>query len=164
MVSITASDEDNSVEDESASARVKNGQKDQITSLNSQLAEIRESLERLTKSVGELNSKMRSTGDVMKWVLDALSHRSEERETTYLKNLEASNELIKSFMAFVESRVKPVARSASAEGGEPKVAKKEPQTKEVVATPKKGEEYLVKPSLVRRFQEEETKDKEKKSR
>jgi hypothetical protein len=164
MVSMTASDKEGSVEEESTSAGTKNDREDLVASLDSQLAEIRESLERLRKSVGELNSKMRSTGDVMKWVLDALSHRSEEKEATYLKNLEASNELIRSFMAFVESRVKPVGRSTSAEAGEPKVTKKESSAKETATTPKKGEEYLVKPSLVRRFQEEEGKEKEKKTR
>ena len=163
MVPITASDKENSTESESAITGIKAEQKE-LASLNSQLAEIKESLERLTKSVGELNSKMRSTGDVMKWVLDTLSHRSEEKEATYLKNLEASNELVRSFMAFVESRVKPVARSASAETEEPRSAKKESPTKETVITPKKGDEYLVKPSLVRRFQEEEGKEKDKKSR
>jgi hypothetical protein len=164
MVSITASDKENSTEDESTAVGIKNEEKDLVASLNSQLAEIKENLERLTKSVGELNSKMRSTGDVMRWVLDALSHRSEEKEATYLKNLEASTELISNFMAFIESRVKPVARPASAQAGESKVTKKESPAKETVTTPKKGEEYLVKPSLVRRFQEEEGKEKDKKSR
>jgi hypothetical protein len=129
------------------------------------LIEIKENLERLTKSVGELNSKMRSTGDVLKWVLDALSRRSEEKEVTYLKNLEASTELLKNFMAFVESRVKPIAKAASAEANESKTAKKEAPMKETVpTTPKKGEEYLVKPSLVRKLQEEEGKEKDRRSR
>jgi hypothetical protein len=165
MVLISESKKGNPTEDDGPAAGMRSEQKNLLASLDTQVAEIRESLERLTKSVGELNSKMRATGDVMKWVLDALSHRSEEKEVTYLKNLEASNEMIRSFMAFVESRVKPVARPTLAEAAEPRTTKNEPPPKEVVTTTsKKGEEYLVKPSLVRRFQEEEGKEKDKKSR
>lgn len=162
---MTASDKEKAAEDESTVMGTKNEQKDLAASLNSQLAEIKENLERLTKSVGELNSKMRSTGDVLKWVLDALSRRSEEKEVTYLKNLEASTDLLKNFMAFVESRVKPVTKAAPADANESKAAKKEAPTKETVPTsPKKGEEYLVKPSLVRKLQEEEGKERDRRSR
>ncbi len=138
--------------------------KDFYESLQASLDEIKESLERLTRSVGELNSKLRSTGDVLKWVLEALSRRSEEKEVMYLKSIEASNELLSNFMAFVNSRVKPVAEGVSP-GTKEKLLKKEVPAKEAtLASSKKGEEYLVKPSLVRKLQEEEGKDKDKKSR
>jgi hypothetical protein len=137
---------------------------DSHESLQSSLDEIKESLERLTRSVGELNSKLRSTGDVLKWVLEALSRRSEEKEVMYLRSIEASNELLSNFMAFVNSRVKPLAEEASPSPRE-KLLKKEAPVKEPPSTPsKKGEDYSVKPSLVRKFQEEEGKDKDKKNR
>jgi hypothetical protein len=132
--------------------------------LQSSLDEVKESLERLTRSVGELNSKLRATGDVLKWVLETLSRRSEEKEVMYLKSIEASNELLSNFMAFVNSRVKPLTDEANAAPKE-KVLRKETASKETVASPvKKGEEYLVKPSMVRKLQEEEGKEKDKRNR
>jgi hypothetical protein len=82
----------------------------------------------------------------------------------YLRSIEASNELLSSFMAFVNSRVKPLSESSTA-AREEKVTRKEAVAKEspVVST-KKGDEYLVKPSMVKRLQEEEGKEKDKKSR
>jgi predicted RNase H-like nuclease (RuvC/YqgF family) len=138
--------------------------KDSYVSLQSSLDEIKESLERLTRSVGELNSKLRSTGDVLKWVLDALSRRSEEKEVMYLKSIEASNELLSNFMAFVNTRVKPVTEEVSSTTKEKLLKKEVPAKESTLTSSKKGEEYLVKPSLVRKFQEEEGKDKDKKSR
>jgi hypothetical protein len=134
------------------------------SSLQSSLDEVKENLERLVRSVGELNSKLKSTEDVLKWVLEALSRRSEEKEVMYLRSIEASNELLSSFMAFVNSRVKPLADKGSA-GGKEKGLRKEvgPKESPIVST-KKEEEYLVKPSMVKRLQEEEGKEKDKKSR
>ncbi|WXG43822.1 MAG: hypothetical protein WED04_07275 [Promethearchaeati archaeon SRVP18_Atabeyarchaeia-1] len=162
---MTSSDEQQSDQNGSTAVQPKGEAKDLVAALSSQLAEIKVSLERLTKSVGELNSKMRSTGDVMKWVLDALSRRSEDKEVLYLKNFEASTELLMNFMAFVESRVKPLSKAAQEEAKELEASKKGASVKEAATSPpKKGEEYLVKPSLVRKFQEEEGKEKDRKSR
>nr|MDO8134436.1 hypothetical protein [Candidatus Njordarchaeum guaymaensis] len=143
---------------------VKGESDDSYASLQSSLTDVKEGLERLTKSVGDLNSKLQSTGEVLKWVLNALSQRSEEKETLYLKNIQASTELLKSFVDFLESKlgsfgeVPPKPREA-------KPARKETPTKEVHPAPSKEEgEFMVKPSLVRRLQEEQGKDKDKKSR
>jgi CII-binding regulator of phage lambda lysogenization HflD len=137
---------------------------DPNVSLQSSLDEVKESLERLARSVAELNSKLRSTGDVLKWVLEALSRRSEEKEVMYLRSIEASNELLSNFMAFVNSRVKPLAEEVTTESKE-KILKKEALARETTAVPvKKGEEYLVKPSMVRKLQEEEGKEKDKRGR
>jgi hypothetical protein len=138
---------------------------DSYLALQSSLAGIEEGLERLTKSVGDLNSKLQSTGDVLKWVLNALSQRSEEKESLYLKNIEASTKLLESFVKFLESKFGSLVEVAP-KTKETKSEKKEAPTKEVRATSQKeeGELFVVKPSMVRRFQEEQGKDKEKKSR
>jgi hypothetical protein len=161
---MTSRGSDEEADDSNQKISVQGESKDSYIALQSSIVEIKESLERLTRSVGELNSKLRSTGDVLKWVLEALSRRSEEKEVMYLKSIEASNELLSNFMAFVNSRVKPLAEEASPTARE-KLPKKEAPVKEAPSTSsKKGEEYSVKPSLVRKFQEEEGKDKDKKSR
>jgi hypothetical protein len=132
--------------------------------VQSSLAEIREGLERLTKSVGDLNSKLQSTGDVLKWVLNALSQRSEEKELLYLKNIQASTKLLESFVQFLESKLGSLVEVAP-KTKEAKSDRKETPAKEVRAAPPKEEgEFMVKPSLVRRLQEEQGKDKEKKGR
>ncbi len=130
----------------------------------SSFREIREGLERLTRSVDELSSKLKSTEDILKWVLEALSRRSEEKDAMYLKSIQASNELLSSFMTFVNSRVKPLAEATEIASKE-KVSKKEASSRDALAPPvKKGEEYLVKPSMVKKLQEEEGKEKDKKNR
>lgn len=161
---MTSPGSDPEVDDSNQKTSVQGESKGSYIALQSSIEEIKESLERLARSVGELNSKLRSTGDVLKWVLEVLSRRSEEKEVMYLKSIEASNELLSNFMAFVNSRVKPLVEEASPTQRE-KLLKKEAPVKETPSTPsKKGEEYSVKPSLVRKFQEEEGKDKDKKSR
>jgi hypothetical protein len=134
------------------------------SSVQSSLKEIRESLERLTRSVGELNSKLRSTGDVLKWVLEALSKRNEEKEVMFLKSIEASNELLSSFMAFVNSRVKPLSGEVSPKSKDDLGKRETPAKETAPAMPKKGEDYLVRPSMVRKLQEEEGKEKDRRSR
>jgi prefoldin subunit 5 len=131
-------------------------------SLQSSFTDIKQGLERLARSVGELNSKLQSTSDVLKWVLNVLSQRSEEKETLYLKNIQASTELLKSFVHFLESKfgsledTRPKVRDA-------KATKKETSTKEAhPASSKEEREFMVKPSLVRRLQEEQGKDKDQK--
>jgi hypothetical protein len=161
---MTSPGSDQEADDFNQKTLVQGESKDSYIALQSSIEEIKESLERLKRSVGELNSKLRSTGDVLKWVLEALSRRSEEKEVMYLKSIEASNELLSNFMAFVNSRVKPLAEGVSSDTKD-KLLKKEAPGKEAASTSsKKGEEYSVKPSLVRKFQEEEGKDKDKKSR
>jgi hypothetical protein len=161
---MTSRGSDQEADDSNQKTSVQGESKDSYIALQSSIEQIKESLERLTRSVGELNSKLRSTGDVLKWVLEALSRRSEEKEVMYLKSIEASNELLNNFMVFVNSRVKPLAEEASLTQRE-KLLKKEAPAKEAPSTSsKKGEEYSVKPSLVRKFQEEEGRDKDKKSR
>jgi len=114
--------------DETKPAR--GGSDDSFASLQSSLTDVKEGLERLAKSVGELNSKLQSTGDVLKWVLNALSQRSEEKETLYLKNIQASTELLKSFVDFLELKLGSLGElQAKAKGG--KQSKKEMPTKEM---------------------------------
>jgi hypothetical protein len=133
-------------------------------SLQSSLDEIRSSLERLSRSVNELDSKLRSTGDVLKWVLEALSRRSEEKELMYLKSIEASNELLSSFMRFVNSRIKPLAEGASSSERGKASGKETLGRDSTVPQSRKSDEYLVKPSMVKRLQEEDGKEKDKRSR
>jgi hypothetical protein len=140
------------------------GSHDVIVSVQSSLDEIKDDLQRLTMTVGELNSALKSTGDLLKWVLEALSRRSEEKEVMYLKSIQASNELLSSFMTFVNSRVKPLDEETAVTPKE-KATKKEAFSKESLAPPvKKGDEYLVKPSMVKKLQEEEGKEKDKRNR
>jgi hypothetical protein len=137
---------------------------DAYAGLQSSLKEVKESLDRLARSVGEVDSKLKSTQDVLKWVLEALSRRSEEKEVMYLKSIQASNELLSSFMTFVNSRVKPLAEEIAVASNE-KAPRKETISRESLASPgKKGDEYLVKPSMVKKLQEEEGKEKEKDKR
>jgi hypothetical protein len=132
--------------------------------LQSSLREVKESLERLARSVGEVDSKLKSTEDLLKWVLEALSRRSEEKEVMYMKSIQASNELLSSFMTFVNSRVKTLDEE-TAVGSKEKATRKETISKEPLASSgKKGDEYLVKPSMVKKLQEEEGKEKDKRNR
>nr|MDO8099718.1 hypothetical protein [Candidatus Njordarchaeota archaeon] len=137
---------------------------DFYASLQSSLTEVKDGLERLTKSVGDLNSKLQSLSDVLKWVLNALSQRSEEKEGLYLKNIQASTELLRSFVDFLESKLGSLGE-AQPKPKEMKTVKKETPAREVHPAPSKEEgEFMVKPSMVRRLQEEQGKDKDKKGR
>ncbi|WXG46444.1 MAG: hypothetical protein WED05_07240 [Candidatus Atabeyarchaeum deiterrae] len=134
-------------------------------SLLSSFYEIKESIQRLTKSVGELNIKMQATSDVLKWILNTLSQKSVEKETLYLKNVQSSTELLKNFMVFLEQRVK-IPQEASANQEQPKSSQREPPRKEA-APPHSSEDagFVVKPSLVKKMQEDTSaKDKDKKNR
>jgi hypothetical protein len=140
------------------------GSNEVIVSVRSSLDEIKDDLQRLTRTVGELNSALKSTGDLLKWVLEALSRRSEEKEVMYLKSIQASNELLSSFMTFVNSRVKSLDEETAVASKE-KATRKETISRESLASPgKKGDEYLVKPSMVKKLQEEEGKEKDKRNR